>query len=142
MLGALALATVLMLATPVAASGTAETTSIDYKDKITCEDDYGEDTVAVIRYSEVSEISLWYDADEWAEAALEKCNLEGREKRELAGEVRAHAIGEVQPIGNPAGKTIDMMVGHEAMQCDGQDWPAGSEDDCGDPQEDKYTWLM
>lgn len=94
-------------------------------DAVHCENfDGHEDSVAVISFSDASNGELWHDAREFADASLEECDLQGREETELAGEVRAHALGEHAPGDINPGPTID-MVGYG-----------------NDPQEDKYEWLM
>ncbi|ELZ91647.1 hypothetical protein C440_15074 [Haloferax mucosum ATCC BAA-1512] len=108
----------------VASAAPAAAASADSKkDDITCEYNPGY-TTAVIDFSDASNTELWNDARAFAKASLEKCGLDGREETELAGEVRAHALGEHAPGDLNPGQTIDMAgSGH-------------------DPQEDKYGWLM
>jgi|GEM_PF-2893901 len=104
-------------------AATAPVAAADKDSKVTCEthDDY---SVAVIDYSEVPNTELWNDARAFAETSIDKYGLDGREETELAGEVRAHALGEHAPGGLSPGETIDMAgSGH-------------------DPQEDSYGWLM
>lgn len=128
------IAGVAMLSGTVAASSPAD------RGDITCEDFGGvEDGVARIAYEDTQDDDLWGNAAQWADEVLDKCNLEGREQTELAGEIRAHVIGDAAPFGHP-GATIDMTIGHEAAGCQGSD--GSSSDNCGDPQEDTYGYLM
>lgn len=53
--------------------------------------------VALIDYSDVANGILESQAMTLAEVAIEKCNLEGREQVEVAGEIVAHSYGEDAP---------------------------------------------
>lgn len=79
---------------------------------------------AVIEFSDVSEHDIEYNAMEYADDAIELCNLQGREQREVAGEIVAHVLGKDAPWILDPGPTID-IAGNGA-----------------DPQEDKFAWLI
>lgn len=100
---------------------TATVSDID-EDVVQCEEK-GFD-VAVIPYEDASSVDLWGNAAEYAEYSIDECSLDGRETTELAGELRAHVIGEPVPGDFGPGDTIDMAESPY------------------DPQEDQYEWLM
>lgn len=119
---ALLLAAIVIGGAGLYTSPVAATTNADHANDISCEQNSGVD-VAVIEFSDVPTWKLWIDAYWYADASIEKCDLESRQVKELAGEVRAHAIGYYHP-GDPTGPTIDM--GEESI----------------DPQADRYAYLM
>jgi len=71
---------------------------------------------AVIEYDDVNFQQLDNNAMAYAETAIQKCNLQGRQQREVAGEIAAHALDENVP-GNLAGPTIDIAGnGHDPQE--------------------------
>jgi hypothetical protein len=79
---------------------------------------------ALIPYDGVSRDQLWENAKSYAKQSIDQCDLDGREVRELAGEIRAHVIGEDAPGPFDPGSKITL---------------AGSG---VDQQEDVYGFLM
>lgn len=72
--------------------------------------------MAVIEYDDVNFQQLDNNAMAYAETAIQKCNLQGRQQREVAGEIAAHALDE-HVAGNLAGPTIDIAGnGHDPQE--------------------------
>lgn len=91
---------------PATETGTPIAENID-GDVIECPDDRSFN-YASIAYEDVDSWDLFINARDYAQKAINKCDLEYRFTIEVAGEIRAHVIGEdaAEPF-NP-GETIDI----------------------------------